>query len=106
MPIYEYQCSACDHKFEKLQKMSDEPLRDCPECSEAALNKLISAAGFQLKGSGWYVTDFKDSGKNKSSSNNKDAAKSGGSTASAENSSKSSNKTSSSSNTSTSADSN
>lgn len=64
MPIYEYRCEACGHEFEKLQKISADPLRDCPECETASLKKLISAAGFRLKGSGWYETDFK-SGKTK-----------------------------------------
>jgi len=63
MPIYEYQCEACGHKMEKLQKMSDEPLTDCPECRKPALRKLISAAGFRLSGAGWYETDFKSSNK-------------------------------------------
>jgi len=60
MPFYEYRCSACSHEFDAMQKMSDAPLIDCPECQQPSLVKLISAAGFQLKGSGWYVTDFKD----------------------------------------------
>ncbi len=68
MPIYEYQCGACEHHFEKLQKMSDEPLVDCPECSKPELKKLVSAAGFQLKGNGWYATDFKNKGATKSES--------------------------------------
>jgi putative FmdB family regulatory protein len=59
MPIYEYQCSECGQKKEALQKLSDAPLKDCPACGKPTLTKLISAAGFQLKGSGWYVTDFK-----------------------------------------------
>ncbi len=59
MPIYEYECQACGHQFEKLQKISDAPLKDCPVCQKSALSKLISAAGFQLKGNGWYETDFK-----------------------------------------------
>jgi putative FmdB family regulatory protein len=63
MPIYEYQCGACDHEFEALQKMSDDALVDCPECSEAALIKKVSAAGFRLSGSGWYETDFKSGNK-------------------------------------------
>jgi len=63
MPIYEYRCEACGHELEAMQKMSEDPLRDCPACGKPALQKLISAAGFQLKGSGWYVTDFKGSGK-------------------------------------------
>jgi len=63
MPIYEYECGACGHRFEKLQKMSDGPLSECPDCHESALKKLVSAAAFRLKGSGWYETDFKNSGK-------------------------------------------
>ncbi len=59
MPIYEYECEACSNKLEKLQKISDEPLKVCPECNQSKLNKLVSAAGFRLKGSGWYETDFK-----------------------------------------------
>ena len=59
MPIYEYQCEACEHKLEKLQKISDAPLKDCPDCGKPALKKLVSAAAFRLKGSGWYETDFK-----------------------------------------------
>ena len=65
MPFYEYQCRDCGHRLEVLQKLSDEPLVFCPECNEASLKKLISAAGFRLKGSGWYETDFKNSDKNK-----------------------------------------
>lgn len=63
MPIYEYQCTACGHHLESFQKMSDEPLKDCPECHKATLQKQISAAGFQLKGTGWYATDFRNKGK-------------------------------------------
>jgi putative FmdB family regulatory protein len=59
MPIYEYQCKACDHVFDTLQKLSDPPLRKCPECGRLKLTKLVSAAGFRLKGKGWYETDFK-----------------------------------------------
>lgn len=63
MPIYEYKCSACEHTLEKLQKLSDDPLTDCPECGKPALKKMISAAGFRLKGGGWYETDFKSGSK-------------------------------------------
>ncbi len=59
MPIYEYRCQACGHELEALQKVSDAPLKDCPECGKPALEKKISAAGFRLKGGGWYETDFK-----------------------------------------------
>ena len=62
MPIYEYKCSACNHELESLQKFSDAPLVKCPACGKDALTKLVSAAGFQLKGSGWYQTDFRGSG--------------------------------------------
>jgi len=59
MPIYEYRCDACGSQKEHLQKLSDPVLTDCPACGKASYNKLLSAAGFQLKGSGWYATDFK-----------------------------------------------
>jgi len=62
MPIYEYQCSECEHQLEALQKMSDDALIHCPECHGETLKKKISAVGFQLKGTGWYETDFKHSG--------------------------------------------
>jgi len=65
MPIYEYQCKACGHELEAIQKLSEEPLKFCPECGEPALNKLVSAAGFRLKGGGWYETDFKSGDKKK-----------------------------------------
>lgn len=64
MPIYEYECKACGHRLEKLQRLSAEPLRDCPACEQAELVRLVSAAGFRLAGSGWYETDFK-TGSNK-----------------------------------------
>lgn len=60
MPLYEYQCKACNHELEALQKISAEPLVECPECKKPELAKKISAAGFRLKGSGWYETDFKN----------------------------------------------
>lgn len=59
MPFYEYQCRQCGHELEVLQKISDKPLRQCPECGKAALTKLVSAPIFRLKGGGWYETDFK-----------------------------------------------
>ena len=62
MPIYEYRCSSCGKELEALQKLSDTPLKTCPACHADTLVKLMSAAGFQLKGSGWYATDFKGSG--------------------------------------------
>jgi putative FmdB family regulatory protein len=63
MPTYEYQCQACTHKFEIVQRMTEDSLKTCPECNQDQLQKLISAVGFQLKGTGWYETDFKNSGK-------------------------------------------
>ena len=60
MPIYEYRCSACGHQEEFLQRVSEPPLTECPVCRKPTFNKLLSAAGFQLKGSGWYATDFKN----------------------------------------------
>jgi putative FmdB family regulatory protein len=60
MPIYAYRCTECGHEFDVLQKVSDAPLTDCPECQRPALAKQVTAAGFHLKGSGWYVTDFRD----------------------------------------------
>jgi putative FmdB family regulatory protein len=71
MPIYEYRCGACGHELEVLQKLSEPPLSDCPECHKPSLSKLISPVGFQLKGSGWYATDFKSSGKPAEKSNGK-----------------------------------
>jgi putative FmdB family regulatory protein len=80
MPIYEYRCGSCGHEKEVLQKMSDAPLTSCPACGKATFTKLISAAGFQLKGSGWYATDFKGGAKpaesaDKSGDKAKDAPK-------------------------------
>jgi putative FmdB family regulatory protein len=65
MPIYEYRCGACGHHLEALQKMSDAPLRKCPECGKSQLKRLVSASQFRLKGSGWYETDFKNKGETK-----------------------------------------
>ncbi|MGB3069955.1 MAG: FmdB family zinc ribbon protein [Ottowia sp.] len=59
MPIYAYKCSSCGHAKDVLQKMSDAPLTVCPECGASTFSKQVTAAGFQLKGSGWYVTDFR-----------------------------------------------
>ena len=86
MPIYEYQCEACGHVFEKLQKISETPLMKCPDCGEEALKKLVSAPAFRLKGAGWYETDFKTGNKknvvqtdkkDKSTSKKKNSAGSG-----------------------------
>jgi putative FmdB family regulatory protein len=84
MPIYEYRCSACGHELEILQKMSDKALTDCPSCGKPTLSKMVSAAGFQLKGSGWYVTDFRDNKKPAAGTKGKDGEKSDGKAASKE----------------------
>ena len=79
MPFYEYQCEACDNRVEVLQKISDDPLVYCPKCNEPSLKKLISAAAFRLKGTGWYETDFKNNG-NKTDSSKGDTSASGSDT--------------------------
>ena len=63
MPIYEYKCSKCEHQFEIIQRISDIPIKVCPECGQASVNKLVSAPSFRLKGGGWYETDFKTGSK-------------------------------------------
>jgi len=78
MPIYEYQCQACGHDMEAIQKMSDDALTDCPECGKPELKKLISAAGFQLKGSGWYETDFKGGSKKAAKPSSSESQPAGG----------------------------
>ena len=75
MPIYEYRCSACGHELEALHKFADPPLVTCAKCGHATLIKLMSASGFQLKGSGWYQTDFKGSGAKPASIGSNDAGK-------------------------------
>ncbi len=67
MPIYAYKCASCGHQQDVLQKISDDPLTVCPQCNQASFAKQVTAAGFQLKGSGWYVTDFRDNGAKKDS---------------------------------------
>ena len=84
MPIYEYQCEACGTRHEALQKVNDSSLKDCPTCAAPALKRLVSAARFRLKGSGWYETDFKSDNKrnlaisdSREKDTSKDAEKSG-----------------------------
>jgi putative FmdB family regulatory protein len=72
MPIYAYKCAECSHELDVIRKVSDPPLTECPNCGKPALIKQITAAGFHLKGAGWYVTDFRDAGSGKK----KDADKS------------------------------
>jgi putative FmdB family regulatory protein len=79
MPIYEYQCEDCGHEHEALQKLGAEPLVECPHCHKPGLKKKISAAGFRLKGGGWYETDFKNgSKKNVAGDNSSGGSSSGG----------------------------
>lgn len=73
MPIYAYRCSNCGHEQDVLQKMSDAPLTQCPACGQSTYAKQVTAAGFQLKGSGWYVTDFRNNGSKSGASANKPA---------------------------------
>ena len=75
MPIYAYKCESCGHRQDVLQKISDPLLTVCPACGASAFVKQVTAAGFQLKGSGWYVTDFRDGGSNKGGSADKSADK-------------------------------
>jgi putative FmdB family regulatory protein len=78
MPIYEYRCSECEHSFEEWQKMSDPPVDTCPRCGRKAVAKIISASSFQLRGTGWYKTDYASAGsadkKSKSKSAKSEAA--------------------------------
>ena len=74
MPIYEYQCEKCHHHLEALQKLSDKPLRECPECGKHTLKRLVSAPMFRLAGSGWYETDFKSDKETKRNLAGKDEA--------------------------------
>lgn len=83
MPIYEYECNSCQHAFDVLQKVQDEPIKQCPQCHKNTAIRLVSAPGFQLKGTGWYATDFKDKGKAPVSTDKKTDTKSTGSVASA-----------------------
>lgn len=76
MPIYEYRCDSCGFQKEYIQRMSDARLTDCPECKQVTFNKMVTAAGFQLKGGGWYVTDFKNSGSNPGSGKKAEAKQS------------------------------
>lgn len=76
MPIYEYECQDCQHHFDILQKINDDPVLKCPDCHHDTLVRLVSAAGFQLKGTGWYVTDFKNKD-NQSSSTSKGSSQVG-----------------------------
>lgn len=74
MPIYEYRCGSCGHQDEFLQKLRDDPIKACPRCGSDQFSKLVSAAGFQLKGSGWYATDFKGNGSKPAAKEGSDAA--------------------------------
>ena len=76
MPIYEYRCGTCGFQKEYLQKVSDPKLTHCPECGKPTFDKMLTAAGFQLKGSGWYVTDFRDKGSKPKEKSDSSASKS------------------------------
>jgi putative FmdB family regulatory protein len=78
MPIYGYQCQACGHEFEVMQKMSEPAPSVCPACGKPDVRKLLSAAGFQLKGSGWYATDFKGGSKKTTDKDSSDSGPTGG----------------------------
>tara|TARA_R110001606_G_scaffold362610_1_gene516429 strand:- start:117 stop:470 length:354 start_codon:yes stop_codon:yes gene_type:complete len=92
MPIYGYRCAECGHQKDVLQKLSDAPLTQCPACGAQSFSKEVSAPAFQLKGTGWYVTDFRDGNKQPSgaptSAANGKADSAGGDTAKAADSSK------------------
>jgi putative FmdB family regulatory protein len=92
MPIYEYRCGKCGFQKEYLQRLNEPPLTKCPECGKRTFNKMVTAAGFQLKGTGWYATDFKNSGNNKSKPREKTAEGSGKEAAAKEGSAKESSK--------------
>ena len=62
MPLYEYECEACGHRFEKIQKFSDAPIDECPKCGAKKVHKLVSSPAIQFKGSGWYITDYAKKG--------------------------------------------
>ena len=77
MPLYEYQCDACGHRFEKIQKFSDPLIEECPKCGEKQVHKLVSSPAIQFKGTGWYITDYARKG-GEAKSGSKDGAKDGG----------------------------
>jgi len=78
VPIYEYACGSCEHRFETIQRASEEPLKDCPACGASALKKLLSAPVFRLKGAGWYETDFKTGNKKNISGSDESNGKANG----------------------------
>ena len=96
MPLYEYQCESCGHRFEVIQKFSDDLVSVCPNCGKGPVVKLLSSPAIQFKGSGWYITDYarkdsgKDSGKDSSKDSGKDSGKSTGSSSGSSDTSKSS----------------
>jgi putative FmdB family regulatory protein len=90
MPIYEYRCDNCGHELETIQKLADAPLKTCPACAQDTLRKKVSAAGFRLKGGGWYETDFK-SGNKRNVSGDNGASQNGGDSGSSDGSSGSKN---------------
>ena len=77
MPTYEYECPDCNHRFEAVQKIVEDPLKDCPQCGGNNVRRLISATAFHLKGSGWYKTDYSSSGSSSPDASNSEASNSG-----------------------------
>lgn len=88
MPIYEYQCQSCGNEIEAIQKISDDPLKECPACHKPDLKKKVSAAAFRLSGSGWYETDFKSGNKKNLSGENNTETNSSKTSKKADNSSR------------------
>lgn len=82
MPIYEYRCDNCSHEFETIQKLSEQPLKTCPACAQETLRKKVSAAGFRLKGAGWYETDFKGGSNKRNVAGDRSSSDSGSSSSS------------------------
>ena len=77
MPLYEYECAACGHRFERIQKFSDPPIEECPSCAQPKVQKLLSSPAIQFKGTGWYITDYAKSGKDAGKESTKESKESG-----------------------------
>lgn len=77
MPLYEYECAACGHRFERIQKFSDPPIEECPSCGQPKIQKLLSSPAIQFKGTGWYITDYAKSGKDSPKESKKESGESG-----------------------------
>ena len=77
MPLYEYECAACGHRFERIQKFSDPPIEECPSCGQPKVQKLLSSPAIQFKGTGWYIPDYAKSGKDAGKESTKESKESG-----------------------------